>query len=232
MSLIKQASRPATLQRWRPGEAAVAADAPVQAEPFAEERVALLAQLAGLAAERDGLAARLTAMEVETAEAVVAARAEGRAAGLAEAVERADQAVERLEQGLAAAVAQLGADEASLQRLSIAIARTALERILHQPTEAAALVEAAIRRQLDALESELVVRVEVSAADFTDPERLARLAQAVGRGRIQVLASRALASGECRVRLKLGEIDIGLPQQWRRLSAVLDRHAGSLADGR
>jgi type III secretion protein L len=203
-------------------------------DPLAEERAALLAQLAGLTAERDLLATRLQGLEAEQVAAVAAAEARGLDAGLAagraEAVSRADDALARLEQGLAAGLAQLVADEAALETLAARIARAALAKILDAPAEPARLVEAAIRRQLSSLATEMLVRIEVAAADFPEPQRLAHLAKSVGRGRVQLVANPALASGDCRLKLKLGEVEIGLPQQWRRLADVLDRHIAEAAD--
>jgi flagellar biosynthesis/type III secretory pathway protein FliH len=236
MSLIKSHSANAAAPRWRPetppDRLPVAA---VVDDPMAAERAALMAQVAGLAAERDLAARRLIELEAERVEAVAVARAAGREAGLAEAASRAEEALARLERSLEGGLAQLAADAAALETLAVQVARAALAKIFADPAgpvrpDPGQLVEAAIRRQLADVEAEMLVRVEVSACDFPDPERLAQLSKALGRGRVQVLANPALTSGDSRLKLKLGEVEIGLPQQWRRLSAVLERHIASLVD--
>lgn len=231
MTLIKSDTADAAAPRWRPDLVAERPPAaPEPLDPMADERAALMAQIASVAAERDLYAARLQALEAELITAVAAAEARGLEIGRAEAVSRADDAVRQLEQGLAAGLAQLVADEAALETLAVQVARAALAKVLDNPADPALLVEGAIRRQLASLASEMLVRVEVAEADFPDPARLAQLGQVVGRGRVQVLANRTLVSGDCRLKLKLGEVEIGLPQQWRSLAKVLDHHIKGLAD--
>lgn len=231
MSLIKSDTPNAAAPLWRPDDVAAGLPAaPESADPVAEERAAMMAQLASLRTERDLCAKRVKALEAEMIDAVRDAQAAGLDLGRAEAASRADEAVQHLQQSLVGGLARLAADEASLETLAVEIARAALAKVLAEPADPARLVEAAIRRQLAHLNTEMLIRVEVAGADFPDPERLAQLAKEVGGGRVQVLANRALPSGDCRLKLTLGEVEIGLPQQWRRLTAVLDRYVESLAD--
>jgi type III secretion protein L len=68
------------------------------------------------------------------------------------------------------------------------------------------------------LRSEAVLAVHVSSADFPDEAALAALPV----GPVRVVALPELASGECRLDLVLGQIDIGPRTQWARLVEVLD----------
>ena len=98
-------------------------------------------------------------------------------------------------------------------------------KVLGAPDEPARLVESLIRRQLADVLSELLLRIEVSAVNFPDAESLSGLAVAVGKERVQIAASPALSSGDCSFKLRLGELEVGLPEQWRRLAGLFDAMA-------
>lgn len=63
-----------------------------------------------------------------------------------------------------------------------------------------------------------MLAIEVSASDFPDVGAQEALARAIGRDAV-VLDS--LQPGGCRLRLRLGEVDLSLDGQLARLRAVL-----------
>jgi len=107
--------------------------------------------------------------------------------------------------------------------LALQLARVALKRILGEGHDRDALLAETLRHHLGGLRRELVQNVRVSPEDFASDEALAALAGQVPGIAIERDAS--LRSGECIADLKLGQLDIGLPGQWRRLTEFFDRLA-------
>lgn len=146
--------------------------------------------------------------------------ASGHAAGLKEAGDREDERLKRLRVGLEQALGLLGKELASLERLAPLLAREALGKILADPTEPADLVAGIIRRQLKQLAERCVLGVEVSSQDFSAEAASAVLAS-IGRADLQLSVTDALKSGQCRVKLRLGEVEVGVGQQWSVLGELL-----------
>jgi type III secretion protein L len=115
---------------------------------------------------------------------------------------------------------------ADCELLALQLARVALARILGERESYTDLVSAALGRQLAQLKRDLAVGARVSPLDFADPQSLAALAEA--HAGIAVITDPDLAAGECVLDLKLGELDLGIPGQWQRLTGYFDE----LADGK
>lgn len=156
---------------------------------------------------------------------VAAAREEGRAEGAEAAQQDFAQLAAALAQTAEAAAADFRAILPELERLSIVIAHTALAKLLDPPQQATDLVTAAIARQVAELRQRGLLTVEVSSADFPDEESLATAKCASGGAAVAV--AQDLAAGGCRIKLRYGEIDIGIPTQWQALSRLLLDAAGS-----
>ena len=62
----------------------------------------------------------------------------------------------------------------------------------------------------------------VSARDFADETALAALGAEANTGSVRLLADGDLESGECRIDLQLGHVDIGAGTQWAQVAAFLD----------
>jgi flagellar biosynthesis/type III secretory pathway protein FliH len=178
------------------------------------EREAALRRAADLEADVERL-------EAERAHAYDEGREAGWSDGLAAGQERAEASLVRLEAGVAAALASYDAEISSLQRLAPLLAREGLEKIVGDISLHSVLLQQAVRRQLDSLDGRQVIRVEVSREDFGDPERLAVFAQALCRPDLSVAVGEDLKSGDCRIKLTLGALEVGLHQQWSQLGAVL-----------
>jgi len=187
----------------------------------ASERDRLLHDLAearALLAQRelelDGAVAAAQQLEV-------AAEKRGYEAGLSAAQTREEERLAVLESGVAKAAECLPETLSGVERLACAIAREALARVFGDKTSSAVLTEAAIVEAVRKLDDDALLRVEVSAQEFSDlATASARLTSATQRP-VEVVVRPELAAGECRLRLMVGEIEVGPQQQWERLSALL-----------
>jgi flagellar biosynthesis/type III secretory pathway protein FliH len=207
---------------WGAADDAPAGSRPATVDPelvaLREETDRLRRQVDQQRAEISGLRAQA---EAAVREAEKQAEARGREAGLREAEDDSAKRLVRLESGVERAVAEFVQALSALERLAPELARQGLAAMLGAETDRPALVAAIVQRQLRRLEAQAVVRVEVSAADFPDEAALSALAHALGAPGVQIGAESGLFSGDCRVRLKLGTMEIGLNQQWERLDALL-----------
>jgi flagellar biosynthesis/type III secretory pathway protein FliH len=107
--------------------------------------------------------------------------------------------------------------------LALQLTRAALARVLGGGENYAELISATLDRQFAQLKRELALGVRVSPIDFADAASLAELS-AMHPG-IPVRHDDDLASGECVIDLKLGQLDLGIPGQWQRLTSFFDELA-------
>lgn len=208
-----------------------AADAKVRAFGALPAAPARDPEIVRLEEENETLAAALAARDEAIAElgakadaAYAAGEAEGREAGRAEAEDKESERLGRIGDAAAAALARVAGSLDETERQAALLARACLDRLFLAPEERAALVCDLIRRQVEALRGQTVVRIEVSAEDFSDAGALAAVAAGC-----EIAASPALASGDCTIALALGALDIGLGQQWGVLRAALDGAIGEEA---
>lgn len=179
-------------------------------------------ELLSLRGEVDRLRAKIAEQDAAIAAhpaALEKACADGEAAGRVTGLREADDGREALA-GMIAAATQLALERfaqeiASLERLAPMLAIEGLGRVFEPSDQRGELVREVIRRQMSDLERRAVVCVEVSSADFTDADALPSVSGA------EVRALDELKSGDCRIRLKLGALEVGLDQQWDRLREVL-----------
>jgi flagellar biosynthesis/type III secretory pathway protein FliH len=226
-------------RRARPPEirVPVLAAAPAAAPPPVDpERVALEARLETLLAEVERLRAEAAEAQaaIATAEAEVvrvaregeearaAAEQAAHAAGLAEGAEAKAQLLARLESAADRAMDQFRVDLRGMETLAVALSKAALAKVFGDDREMAHRVARLVRRQVEALDRESILRVEVSAADFAAAAALDDFAHDAGLSGVEIKAIEELDAGDCRIRLRLGELEVGLAQQWSRLSDLLD----------
>jgi len=191
------------------------------------ERLAWQAQQQRLEHRLEQQAAELAELRVQLRSAFEEGETKGREAGLREATDGEAQRLARLESGIEQALDTLGRSMDGLERLAPVLAHEALAGILGSSDERLPLVVAAVRHRFAEIEAGTVLQVEVSAADFADDQALEALETAFGPQGPAIHASVALKSGACRIKLRLGTLDIGLDQQWGRLSALLQDMAES-----
>lgn len=146
--------------------------------------------------------------------------AEGRAAGLRAATDRQDERLGLLQAGIGKAVELVSAELASLERLAPLLASEGLERLIGDAGHRGDLLRALIAENVGRLDADSIVRVEISAADFPDPAPLAEIVSSASQQRVEVRQAPDLKSGDCRIRLVLGELEVGINQQWDRLSQL------------
>jgi flagellar biosynthesis/type III secretory pathway protein FliH len=168
------------------------------------------------------LRAALAAQRLESEQAVKAARAEGEREGRAAADDASDKRLALIGKGIESAVARWETRLVDLDGLAPALARAALGKLFDQGEDQKRFVAGAIVRQLRLLRRESLIAIRVSASDFADESALAALAAEAGTGSVRLLADRDLESGECRIDLQLGHIDVGAGTQWAQVAAFLD----------
>jgi flagellar biosynthesis/type III secretory pathway protein FliH len=231
MSLIKATDLQA--RRVRIPDIRVPVVLPTAAHPptpvIDQERLALEGQVEALSEELQDLAKALQAREARIGElecdldaGLADAEAKGREAGLAQGAEAKAEALAILEGSAERALGDFRAELQALEILAVALAKAGLAKVFGDGGEMTDKVARLIRRQLQELERTAVLRMEVSAADFGSGEALDGLRLAAGLDDVELKANDALSAGDCRIRLRLGELDIGLGQQWGRLSGMLD----------
>ncbi len=160
------------------------------------------------------------------AEAVERARALARAD--AEALhKRADaEALDVLRGGVASAIEEMKARVLQEQTLALLLAQVALEKVFGDAPDFRELVARAIHHQVKALRRESIVSVHVSAEDFRDESALTAIATALGGEQVNVVQDAGLASGDCRINLRLGHIELSISEHWQRLQDEFRRLAG------
>lgn len=195
-------------------------DAPVRpAAPSRDPRIEALER------EVDELRSALAKQRIEGEEAVKAARAEGERQGRAAAGDAADRQLGLLGKGVDSAVARWEARLGDLDGLAPALARAALAKLFDGGEDLKRFVAGVIARQMRLLRRDSLIAIRVSARDFTDEAALAALGVEAGTGSVRLVADGDLASGECRIDLQLGHIDIGAGTQWAQVAAFLETQA-------
>jgi flagellar biosynthesis/type III secretory pathway protein FliH len=167
------------------------------------------------------LEADLADEAAEVPKAFEKGRTEGFEAG--KAAGEADQVavLSRVETGVDKAVRASADALASLERLAPLIAREGLRRVLGDALNQEDLVLESVRQQLAGLSQSAVVLVEVSRRDFAPEDVQRRLADPLTLPATRFDVREELGSGECRIRLMLGALEVGPAQQWRLLEDLL-----------
>lgn len=220
--LIKASAAPRGVMSLRPGRPApmTIAEAP---RPVEDPRLTLLAgQLRAseqTLAERDLQIAKLT-------EAIEEARRTGRESGRAEAAKAQHDDRERrlhaLTEGVDKALAAFETAREEQLGLSGALAVEALRKILGPDNDRADLVLQALQHQMRELDGQTVIEVAISPADFPADVDLAAVASIKHAGApVRFIRDETLPSGGCRIRLVLGELDLGLDTQIAQVARVI-----------
>ena len=146
----------------------------------------------------------------------------GRQAGLEEAEDRQNERLALLETALSQACGDVAVRLGAIERLAPLIARECLDKMFGESGDRAQIVEDLVRAQMARIDASALLCVEVARVDFGDEAALARLAAQFGSPSPRVEARDDLASGACTMTMRLGRIELGLDQQWRDLSGLLD----------
>lgn len=147
------------------------------------------------------------------------------AAGLEEGAKRADDGVERrLARVREAGEAALDVWRARLDELDILaamLAQGAMAKVFSPHADLADLVARAIGAKIAQLRTESIVAVRVSGEDFEEASAVVAVA-----GGAEIIRDPLLKSGECRIDLSLGEVDLRID----RLATELDEFFRSLGE--
>jgi flagellar biosynthesis/type III secretory pathway protein FliH len=218
MSAILKSGSASLRDRVRP----LAMTMPLCAPATDPERERLAAEVEALTAELASRDEAIACHPDEVERAFQAGNAEGREAGRIETEDRIAERLATIEGAADRAVARFADQLAAMEGLALLVAQTCLDRMLLASEERSRIVADLIHGQVAALGEGAAVRIQVSAQDFDTPDALAQLAaSAAGRG-LEILASEALDSGDCRIVLQLGTLDIGLGQQLGAFRAELE----------
>lgn len=188
--------------------------------PTLEERT-----IAALHADIEDLRQALKDAETRRLSDVEAAHKKGRDEAQAEFKRSEEDALAALKTAAAGALSALEAHFAEADKFGLALALAALEKIVAEPARYQELIVACILQQVKGLRQDTILSILVSNTDFTDEISLANLAAGLGASAI-VTASPRLSAGECRIELRLGAIDISLPEYWTKLQAQCRRLLG------
>lgn len=208
-ALIKHGHDMAPLA-WRTNAAST------KSEPNEDPKVTALEQ------EVNHLRRQLDESGKERVKAIEDARAQAKKEADA-AHKRADaDALAALKEGIATALAEMKTHVLQEQALALLLTRVALERVFADASDFQGLIERAIRLQLATLRRESVLRVCVSSNDFSDEIALAAISEAIGNG-VNVVQDATLASGDCQIDLRLGQVELSISKHWQALQDELHR---------
>jgi flagellar biosynthesis/type III secretory pathway protein FliH len=198
---------------------------PGSVSPAEQERDRLAMRIALLETElrqRDALAAELRA---EAVKAFGDGKAHGRTLGLNEADTRDQERLSLMAATAERAHADLQESLSSLERLAALLARECLDIILGDANHRARALRKLLAVQMAKLEKSVVVEVAFSRRDFRTDEAVHAIAAEMELPAGMLTASDDLAPGACRMRLRLGQMEVGFDQQWGSLREVLDKVA-------
>ncbi|MEO7688275.1 MAG: FliH/SctL family protein [Sphingomonas sp.] len=178
--------------------------------------------LAAATREIERLQAALAEMRKRAPEAEALAHEAGRQQGLEEAADETDRLIAAVSAGVDQASAAWNDRLAELDALAAMLAQASLSKLFGDAPDLTELVTRSIRQRTQTLGRESVVSIRVSGADFPDEAARDALRSAVATGSSDLVIDPALTTGECRLDLKLGSIDVGVASQWRALDRFFD----------
>jgi flagellar biosynthesis/type III secretory pathway protein FliH len=216
--------------RFAPRLVAAPASASAEEPRIDPEVLALRREAEDLRRRLDEQQTVMEALSARAEQAYAGGEQHGRKVALEEADDGRTQRLVVLQTGVEQGLSQVGDALRSTEQLAVAIAREGLARVLGDDARSSDLMVTVIRTQLERIGAHTILWIEVSSADF-QPEALEALRTTLGRPSLEIRANPELSSGDCRMKLTLGELHVGPAQQWRRLSAVLDELAAT-GDGR
>jgi flagellar biosynthesis/type III secretory pathway protein FliH len=219
VSVIKSGNL-AGLSSVRPIAAhASAAIVPLQRQD--EERERLRRTIATLESDLRERDVAIDVLRKDVERAFAEGTAKGHAAGLADAEDKQNDRLDRLEATARLAQEGVSAGLVSLERLSALLARECVDKILGNAQDRADLIGYIIAVQVAKIDKSMLLAVEVSRDDFPDAEALAALAQRLSPLAVALEANAEMAPGACVMRLRLGRLAVGIDQQWGALKDLL-----------
>jgi flagellar biosynthesis/type III secretory pathway protein FliH len=158
-------------------------------------------------------------------QAFVEGEAQGKEQGLAEAEDKQAERFAVLQAGVQVALTSFEESMSSLERLALLLARDCVNVMMTESEARADLLCDMIRFQASTIEKSAIIAIEVSGEDFPDEQDLVVLAERAFTGPVRLSVSKELEAGDCVIRLRLGQLEIGINQQWGVLRDLLDEMA-------
>jgi flagellar biosynthesis/type III secretory pathway protein FliH len=189
--------------------------------PQDEERERLRVRTAQLESELRQRDVVIAGLRSDVDLALERGKTEGHAAGLKAAEDRQAERLAILESGVRQARARLDENLASLERLAAALAGECLDTVLGDRKYRAQTVRKILAAQSAKIEKSALLAVELSSSDFPDAEALAVIERDIAPSQAALSARAEIPSGGCRMVLRLGQMDVGLDQQWGSLRDLL-----------
>jgi flagellar biosynthesis/type III secretory pathway protein FliH len=176
---------------------------------------------------------------IEQREAEIIAHAQALAKSFAEGEESGRLAMEAeidddraaslmlLGDGIDAAKTELGHALENAESIALMVAQMALEKMFGETETRKSTVADLIRHQFRQIGHDSFVSLAVSRADFPNTNEVAELAAELSVASDRVRVSDELKAGDCRMRMQLGTLDIGLGRQWGSIRALLEDMAAN-----
>jgi hypothetical protein len=172
------------------------------------------AEQARLSAERAEIERRHIA---EIARAVDAARA----SALSEFQHRQQTMFEALGKSLASSEELFRAQVAIAERLAAEMCEAALSSVFDDPSSYRSVVRSALKKQIDSLRADTIIKVVVSEDDFPPSVSLEGIAKGAALPAQTLERRSGMASGLCEIILVHGQIEISAPDFWQKLRSKL-----------
>jgi flagellar biosynthesis/type III secretory pathway protein FliH len=158
-------------------------------------------------------------------QAFVEGEAQGKEVGLAAAEDRQAERFGVLKGGVQKALTSFEESMSSLERLALLIARDCVNVMMTASEARADLLCDMIRFQASKIEKSSIIAIEVSGQDFPTERDLIVLAERAFTGPVELSVGKELEAGDCVIRLRLGQLEIGINQQWGVLGDLLEEMA-------
>jgi len=171
--------------------------------------------------EVDALNRKLEVLEEDQTKNLKKMQEETREACAAEFQSDEAARIELILSGLSAAQESFQAELSHLEELSLAISETALDGVFGQDHRYRPHLLRMIDAQLRGLHEETVLGLVVSQEDFSLEETQAELLTLVEGRNINIDYSAELSSGDVRLRLRLGQIELSVKEHWAKLKILM-----------
>jgi flagellar biosynthesis/type III secretory pathway protein FliH len=180
-------------------------------------------QLLDKLAQRD---AQIAELEANLSASFTKGEAAGRITAEDEFQDDRTAALEVLKQSLVQAGTDYQNAITSLEKLAMLVSIEAIEKMVGNSTRYRSVLRDLIAHQVKDIDASSLVAIEVSRSDFPDTREVAALEKAFSGYRERLAVLDTLAAGECRIKLTIGALEIGIDQQWGEIKTLLKTLAG------
>jgi flagellar biosynthesis/type III secretory pathway protein FliH len=209
-SLVRDPLTRATPVAWRPQDEKSPA-------PLVDPEIEALQR------EREDLTKALAKAQSQIIAESESAYARGKADGQATFERNEAERLQALEAALATLVEEGRAQFKHIERLALLLCETSLEAVFDRYGDLKELTTRAIGHQMRGLRRETILSLRVSASDFPDETVLSDLEQRLGLqgSQVRLESDAKMEAGEGVIVLRLGHVEISLPEHWLSLQGAL-----------